>query len=44
MDSLAIAIQEKEGRRKKKKFKRKDFLVLTLFAWVIKLDRCQNFK
>ena len=44
MDSLAIAVQEKEGRRKKKNFKRKDFFVLMPFAWVIKLDRCQNFK
>ena len=44
MDSLEIAVQEKEGRRKKKNFKEKIFLVLTPFAWVIKLDRCQNFK
>ena len=27
-------------KRRKKKF----FLVLMPFAWVVKLDRCQNFK
>ena len=40
MGSLAVAVQEKEGRREK----RKEFLVLMPFVWVVKLDRCQNFK
>ena len=35
--SLAVAIQEKEGRRENKK-------VLTSFVLIVKLDRCQNFK
>ena len=35
--SLAVAVQEKEGRRKKK-------IVLTPFIWIVKLDKCQNFK
>ena len=35
---VAVAVQEKEGRTKKKK------LVLTSVVWGVKLDRCQNFK
>ena len=37
MGSLVAAVQEKEGRRKKK-------IVLTLFDWIVKLDKCQNFR
>ena len=41
MGSLAVAVHEKDGRRKKKK--RKEFLVLTPFAWVVKLDKCLRY-
>ena len=37
MGSLVVAVQEKEGRTKKK-------IVLTPFAWIVKLDKCQNFR
>ena len=41
MGSLAVAVQEKDGRRKKKK--RNEFLVLTPFAWVVKLEKCLRY-
>ena len=40
--SLAVVVQDKEKRRKKRK--KKEFLVLMPFVWIVKLDRCQNFK
>ena len=36
MGSLAVAVKEKERRRKKKN--------LTPFVWIVKFDICQNFK
>ena len=31
-------------RMKQEKKNKEDILVLTLFSWFVKLDRCQNFK
>ena len=42
---ILLQLQYKRKKEEgKKKIKRKDFFVLMPFAWVIKLDRCQNFK